>query len=178
MLGLHVQHLPADHTELARAQREHPRGLDDAGRGQRGCGKMAECSRQQGVARQNGRCLTVDLVVRQAAAAVIVIVHARQIVVDEAVGMHHLHGGSKRQGVHGAAAAQLAEGLRQHRAKALSPGKQAVAHGVKQDLLRLVRIRKAGVEIALHAVGIAAQQRFKFQHRQAPFPAGRRLRPW
>ena len=92
--------------------------------------------------------------------------------------MPHLYGGSKRQGVHGAAAAQLAEGLRQHRAKALSPGKQAVAHGVKQDLLRLVRIRKAGVEIALHAVGIAAQQRFKFQHRQAPFPAGRRLRPW
>ena len=148
--AVHIEDLSADHARGTggggdgRQSLEHPPG----GKILYGGGHKPEGVGQQGVARKDGGGFIEGLVAGGAATAQIVIIHRGQIVVDEAVGMHHLHGGSKRQGVHGAAAAQLAEGLRQHRAKALSPGKQAVAHGVKQDLLRLVRIRKAGVEIA------------------------------
>ena len=52
----------------------------------------------QRVARQHGGGLAEHLVVRRLAAAQIVVVHARQIVVNERIGMQQLHaaGGGKR----------------------------------------------------------------------------------
>ena len=55
--------------------------------------------RQQRVARQHGDAFAEDLVVGRLAAAEIVVVHRRQIVVDERVGVDALDGAGQRQGV-------------------------------------------------------------------------------
>ena len=93
----------------------------------------------QRVARQHGGGLAEHLVVRRLAAAQIVVVHARQIVVNERIGMQQLHaaGGGKR-GVN-IAAAKTTEFQRQDRPQALAARGETVAHGVEQPRVGLVR---------------------------------------
>ena len=93
----------------------------------------------QRVARQHGGGLAEHLVVRRLAAAQIVVVHARQIVVDERIGMQQLHAaGDGKRGVN-IAAAKAAEFQRQDRPQALAARGETVAHGVEQPRVGLVR---------------------------------------
>ena len=55
-----------------------------------------ECVGQKTVPCQSRIRLTEDLVVRRLSAAEIVIVHARKVVVDKRICMHHLNGARKR----------------------------------------------------------------------------------
>ena len=58
-----------------------------------------EGQRQQGVAGQDRRRLAEHLVAGRPAAAQVVVVHRRQVVVDQRVGVDHLDGTGGRQGL-------------------------------------------------------------------------------
>jgi hypothetical protein len=78
-LGQHSQHLhPCRVTEFIGPCRQHAKG-----------------QRLQGIARQYGRAFIESLVAGRAAAAQIIVIHRRQIVVDQAVGVNQLHRGRR-----------------------------------------------------------------------------------
>ncbi len=65
-----------------------------------GCMSRASTSKRQGqqrVAGQDGGRLAVDLVTRGPAAAQVVVVHRRQIVVNQRIGVDHFHGAGRGQ---------------------------------------------------------------------------------
>lgn len=59
---------------------------------------VLKSARQQRVAREDGHVLAEDLVARGPAAAVVVVVHAWQVVVDKAHCVDHLHADGSRRG--------------------------------------------------------------------------------
>ena len=84
---------------------------------------------EQAVAGEDGLSHAVDHVVGGAAAPQRVVVHAGQVVVDERIGVDHLHGAGKVQRF--LCAAEHIRGRQQHRrAQALAAGHDAVTHGV------------------------------------------------
>ena len=86
--------------------------------------------RQQRVARQHGDAFAENFVVGGLAAAEIVVVHRRQIVVDERVGVDALDGAGERHGVGFAAAAGGGGREAKRRAHPFAAGKERVAHGL------------------------------------------------
>ena len=84
--------------------------------------------RQQRVARQHGDAFAEHLVVGRLAAAEIVVVHRRQIVVDERIGVDALDGARERQGVGFASAAGLRGGEAEGRAHPFAAGEERVTH--------------------------------------------------
>ena len=97
--------------------------------------------RLQGVSRQHRQGLAVDLVVGGLAPAKVVVVHAGQVVVDQGVGVDHLH---RAGGGHGVIPVkslfprQAGKFQGQHRPQPLAAGEKAVAHG-------LVKVRPVGL---------------------------------
>ena len=118
-LGREVEHLPAHHAELARRPGQCLHRSGDDRRVRAGVRQRLKRRRQQRVAREHRRRLAEHLVVRQLAAPVIVVVHARQIVVDQAVRVHHLHRRRDRHRLLPVSAAHPAEFQRQHGPDAL-----------------------------------------------------------
>ena len=97
--------------------------------------------RLQGVSRQHGQRLTVDLVVGGLAPAEVVIVHAGQVIVDQGVGVDHLHcagGGHGVIPVEPFFPGQAGKFQGQHRPQPLAAGEKAVAHS-------LVKVRPVGL---------------------------------
>ena len=144
LLRLHIEDLTARHAPGTGVCREDA----DAGQspvcGQGAFGENAEGVGQQAVAREDRKGFAVDPVVGRLAPAVVVVVHRGQIVVDEAVGVDHLNGELRRAGGLRVAAAGRAEPGGQKRTEPLSPGVQAVGHGLEQAALGLVRIGVQG----------------------------------
>ena len=120
LLGREVEHLPAHHAELARRPGQCLHRSGDDRRVRAGVRQRLKRRRQQRVSREHRRRLTEHLVVCQLAAPVIVVVHARQIVVDQAVRVHHLHRRRDRHRLLPVSAAHPAEFQRQHGPDALS----------------------------------------------------------
>ena len=87
---------------------------------------------QQGVTGQDGDSFAEDLVVGGIAAPEVVIVHGRQVVVDQGIGVDHLHGAGGWQGPLRIAAHRLAGRQHQDRPDPLAAGKDRVAHGLMQ----------------------------------------------
>ena len=89
--------------------------------------------------------------------------------------MHHLHRAGKRQRLVPVPAAQAAEFQRQYRPDSLSSGQKAVAHGVKQALLRQI-LRKARGKLRFHRRAVDVHPFTELCHRvHTPFlPANRR----
>ena len=93
--------------------------------------------REQSVTGENRQALAVDDVVGRPASPQGVVVHGRQIVVDERVGVNQLERTRGRHRCRACAFQMIGIGgfsrcERQHRPKALAAGQQAVAHGVGQ----------------------------------------------
>ena len=84
---------------------------------------------QQRVARQHRDAFAKDLVVGRFAAAEIVIVHRRQIIVDERIGVDALNGAGKRHGVGFASTAGRSGREAERGAHPLATGKERIAHG-------------------------------------------------
>ena len=101
-------------------------------------GQHLEGQRQQGVAGQNGRGLVERLVAGGPPATQIVVVHRRQIVVDQRIGVDHLDRAGGRHGRLDRPAAGLGGQQHQHRPQPLARGQQAIAH-------RLAESRRAAV---------------------------------
>ena len=99
LVGLQVETLPAHHAGRPGGAGE-PR--DEGGACSRAAGsgvarQHLESQGQQGVARKDGRPVIERLVHRRPAAAHLVVVHGRQVVVHQGVAVHQLQGGCRIQ---------------------------------------------------------------------------------
>ncbi len=97
---LHIHHLAADHALAAgRPGQSGHKLATHLGRGMGlGCGKNFKGQRQQGIARQHGRCLVELDMGRGLAPAQHIVVHARQIVMHQRIGMYRFKGSTHPQG--------------------------------------------------------------------------------
>ena len=93
---------------------------------------------KQRVPGEHRDAFTVNDVIRRHAPTQIVVVHPRQIVVDQRVGVDALDGGAEDQRVAGPAAARLCCGHAKDRPKSFTTRKHRVAHRLMQRL-RLCR---------------------------------------
>ena len=119
---------PADETAGAAGRGDlahdlHPPGGRDRVRG----GENLEGLREQGVAGEDREGLAEDLVRGRPPAADVVVVHRRQVVVDQRVGVDHLDGRRHRQRQRAIEAAALRRGEGERRAQALAAPERAVA---------------------------------------------------
>ncbi len=85
--------------------------------------------RQERVAREHGHAFAKDLVIRKFAAAIIVVVHRRQIVMHERVGMDALNGARERQGIGLATATCRRRREAQRGSHAFATSEQRITHG-------------------------------------------------
>ena len=133
-----IQHLAANHAERPGTLTEDRNGAADLS----GVFQFCPCGhgesiRQQGIPGQHSHSLAVNLMVGQAAPAVIVIIHARQVIVDQTVGMDHLHGSPEGQSLFRLFSAHPAEFQGQNGAQPFSACQEAVVGCLKNWLLRL-----------------------------------------
>ena len=127
----HVEGLTADHALVSGGQGQLCDQGGAQGRGQRR--KDGERLGLEGVAHQDGGVLSVDAVDGGAAPALVVVVHGRQVVVDQRVAVDQLDGGCGVQGRVGDRLAQrLVGGQGQQGTDALAAGLQRVAAGLAQ----------------------------------------------
>ena len=132
-VGGHVEELAAHHPADARGGRQLARAGEHVGRlagllGERQPQRLGE----QAVAGEDRHVLAERHVAGGLAAAQVVVVHGRQVVVDERVGVDHLDRRRERQHVLGVAPERLGRGQGQHRPDALAARQQRVAHGLHQ----------------------------------------------
>ena len=92
-------------------------------------GHEVEGAGQERVAGEDRDRLAEHLVRGGLAAPQVVVVHGRQVVVDEAVGVDHLHRAGERHQVLARPAHRLAGREDEHGTDALAAGEEAVAHG-------------------------------------------------
>ena len=114
-------------------------------------GDQADRLCEQGVARQDRGVLTERAVASRATATQIVIIHRRQVVMDQRVGVDQLQGGGGRQQLVRVVAESFACRQTQHRANAFPTGQQRVAHRLDEplgatDLATIVRCLGCEVE--------------------------------
>ena len=145
LLPFHVQHLAAHHAFFPGGGGQNLHLFDQNGGVRFGGGNRIEGRRQKGVAGQDSLGLAEDLVVGQAAPAVVVIVHAGQIVVNQAVGVDHLDGRGEGQGLLPVSPAQAAEFQHKDGPQPLAPSQKAVAHGLEQAALGLAFVGEAAL---------------------------------
>jgi hypothetical protein len=147
----HVQVLPADHPvhsggrgQLAGGG-QHERGLADLL-----AEEVAEGLGIEAVAGEDGDVLAVLHVARGPSAAQVVVVHGRQVVVDERVGVDELDGRGQGEHAGRVAADGPLGGQRQHGPDALAAGQQRVAH----RLLQPSRLRRGAGEAQVGEVAL------------------------
>jgi len=85
--------------------------------------------RLKGVAGEEGDGFAIDFVAGGDAAAQVVVIHARQVVVNEGVGVEAFDGGGGQEGGLARRAAGCGGGGTEDGAQAFAAGEQAVAHG-------------------------------------------------
>ena len=165
LLTADIQHLAANH-----AQATGTFGQDTDGIAHRftlqfcgGCNGEGIC--QQCVTGKDSHSFTVDLVVGESATAVIIIIHAGQVVMDQAICMDHFHSCSQGRCLLPVATAQSAKLKSENRPQPLATGKQAILHGFKQ--LRLGFIPEAVIPIDQEGLNMISVD-FSLLHRQNP----------
>ena len=113
-------------------------------------GDEAEGLRQERVPGKDGHRLAEDLVVREAPAAVVVVVHGGEVVVDQRVGVDQLEAAGGGHDIGHLAAHRLGAGDHQDRAEALAAGEDAVPHRLVDDRRGRGRGREVAVERLVH----------------------------
>ncbi len=125
----HVHVLAADHAAHARRSRELAKRRQHAERGRpSGAGRRGDRLGEQAVTGEDRNVLAVDDVRGGPSAAQLVVVHRRQVVVDQRVRMDELDRGSCRQHLNRVASRRARCGETQDRADPLTAGEQRVAH--------------------------------------------------
>lgn len=90
---------------------------------------MLECKGKKRVSGKNGDVFAEDSVVSGLPAAEIVVVDAREVVVDQRHGVEHFDGASCRHSDGGFASDELASGEAENGSDAFASGEEGVAHG-------------------------------------------------
>ena len=106
---------------------------------------------EQGIPCKDRLRLTKDSMVRRFAPSEVIIIHAGKIIMDQTVGVDHFDRRRKRESLLHLTSADLAKSKGQHSAQTFSSCQKAVAHGLKQLLLRLVK-KEALMQIALYHI--------------------------
>ena len=161
VLGLNIQDLPADHTQIACAKRQFMNDLDLAYRIEmvqevRAAAEI-EGQGQQGVSCEDRHGFPVHLVVGQLPPPVVVVVHGREIVVDERIGVNQLERRRDRQDGLRRLSHRLSGRHRQDRADALAAGEQTVAHAFVQGGGGGLRRGDRGVEEPIHLLAFPVE---------------------
>ena len=174
----HVQILTAAHAVKPHGVGQILRAGGAALRRQLGAQNRAEGLGLQGIARQHGGTLPVDHMVGGHSASQIVVVHAGQIVVDQAVGMQHLHSAGDRQSLFDIAAGNAAEFQDKRWPDAFAARQKAVAHGFRQSLkgkaFRLQAGLQRGVDpgLVLLSRHLSSRSRRALPAARGPAPCG------
>jgi len=91
-------------------------------------GDQLECQGQEAVPRQNGRRLVKCLVTRRPPAPQVVVVHRRQVIMDQRIGMNQLESTGSAHRRPGIAATGFGRHQAKHRSQPLSTPQHAVTH--------------------------------------------------
>jgi len=136
----------------------------------RGCGrKNFESHCQERIPREHGNSFAENFVICGASASKIVVVHARQIIVNQRIGVHTLDCACGRYRSRQIAAARFRRGEQQNGPKSFSTRKQAVTHcGMNGSGTRPLR-RQCVIQRAIHEPGPGAQ--IRLQRHRADFGA-------
>ncbi len=155
MLGGEIDHLPTDHALRARrgGQRQHQIGAHLCIAMRRGVGEHFEGARQQPVAGEDRRGFVVFDMRGGTAAAQIVIVHRRQIVMHQAVAMHHLDGAGDAQRAVLVDAEELGALHHQEGPQPLAAAQRRIAHRLEHAAFERVAHRQQRVEHRLQRGG-------------------------
>ncbi len=144
-----------------------------------GPGRHLEGLGEQRVAREHRDALAEDHVVRRLAATEIVVVHRRQVVVDERIGVDALDGAGQGHGRGIGAAAGLGRREDERRAHALAAGEDRVAHRLVDRRRLGRRLRQEPVERGIDRLGPSVDPRpevertaLRFGHRAMFYGAG------
>ena len=108
-----------------------------------------ECVRQQRVARERRDRFAINLVISRPSATHIVVVHARQVVVNQRVCVNHLDCARESHRGFDLTAYRLARRQREHRPQALAAREERIAHRLMQARSRAGRFLDALLERAL-----------------------------
>ncbi len=163
---LHIGDLPADHPiNSAGGRADFGDDLDPSGSFERSARERLKSPRQQSVPRENSHRFPEYLMTRRLAAAQIVVIERRQVVMDQRIGMYELDRATNLNRARQLVRKHPRRCKAQNGPNALAAGKNAVAHGAvdrgrrrllgRQKLLQLrldggvVRLKKIG---ELHAV--------------------------
>ena len=138
MLGAHIEHLTADHAIHARVFAQNTNTAHDGLRRNILCRRSRlKSRRQQSVTREDCRRFIESLVAGRSAAAQVVVIHARKVIMDERVGMDHLKRTRERQRLLDIAAAQAAEFQHDYRTQALAACHRGVLCGFENAVVTL-----------------------------------------
>jgi hypothetical protein len=132
---LDVDGLSAGHARGADCLRQHLHLLQPCDLRQRAFGiasKHLECQGLQCIAGKHRSPFVEGTMAGGPTAAQVVIIHCRQVVVDQAVGVDELHGDRSIIERLRWRAERGAGGIHQHRPQSLAAAKRAVTHGFKQ----------------------------------------------
>ena len=92
---------------------------------------------EQSIASENGHGIAVDLVVGGATTAQIIVIHRRQIVMDQRHGVDHLQGHCRRHRQRGITADQLTGCKAENRSEPLASSQERIAHRLAKRLRSL-----------------------------------------
>ncbi len=152
-----VQRLAADHAARAGGAGQFREHAQSGGRGQgvqlRVFGDELKGQGLQGVTDQDGRGLVIGLVAGGATAAQFVVVHRRQVVVHQRIGVDQLDGTGGHVEAFDRCPQQFAGGMQQDGTEALAIAQHHIAHGLVQATGGDPGGGQAGIQRAVGAPG-------------------------
>ena len=140
------------------------RRLHDPVGGQLGLRQLLKGGGEEGVPCQDGGGLAVDHVVGGPAPTQVVVVHGGQVVVNQGVGVHHLHRAGKGQRLRPVPPAQAAGLQGEDWADALAPGQQGVFHGLLEVGVAALRVESVDQILLNHGLVLDQDLCIVFSH--------------
>ncbi len=127
---------------------------------------------QQSIACEYRNGFTIHFMVCRLTAPQIIIVHRRQVIVNQGVTVDHFNGGGGRQYLFDCASDRFAGRRHQHGPNAFTTGKYRIAHRIVQTAGQGRRIRQISVECGLNQLQACLQVGVKrpaeLTHRKPP----------
>ena len=158
--GIHVQLLATAHAGCAGCGNQFLQGHQFRSIRPIGTHQRFESQSLQGVPGQNGGGFIEGDVYGRLATAQCIVVHGRQIVVNQRIGVDHLDGGGGRIESRHIQAEQTAGRIHQTRAQTFAAAEGGVTHGAVQSFRRAGFRRQCVVEHAFDAV-LVSRHRFR-----------------
>jgi len=153
-LALHVHNLAADHAVGSGTGGDLVDHCQACGRvasaGMTRVADQFEGLGQQGIAGQDGDRFAEYLVVGRVSAPEVVIVHGRQVIMDQGIGVDHLHGTGGRDGPLRIPAYRLAGRQHQDGPDPLAACEYGIAHGLVHAVGQFCLFREEGVQCAIN----------------------------